>query len=90
MRVLARNGCTVITPKETVCCGMPAAGYGRQDLVLEQARCNIALFEQARCRVIVTDCATCGSTLKEYGQHPGRLTPTGRSGRLPSAARCAM
>ena len=68
IRVLARNGCTVITPKETVCCGMPAAGYGRQDLVMAQARHNIALFEQAQVEVIVTDCATCGSTLKDYGQ----------------------
>jgi glycolate oxidase iron-sulfur subunit len=68
VRVLARNGCTVITPKETVCCGMPARGYGRNDLVIEQARHNIALFEQANVEVIVTDCATCGSTLKEYGQ----------------------
>jgi glycolate oxidase iron-sulfur subunit len=68
LRVLARNGCTVITPKETVCCGMPAAGYGRQDLVRKQAQHNIALFEQANVEVIVTDCATCGSTLKEYGQ----------------------
>jgi glycolate oxidase iron-sulfur subunit len=67
VRVLARNGCTVITPKETVCCGMPAKGYGRIDLVLEQARHNIALFEQANVQFIVTDCATCGSTLKEYG-----------------------
>ena len=67
MRVLARNGCTVITPKEIVCCGMPAAGYGRQDLVRKQAQHNIALFEQADVEVIVTDCATCGSTLKEYG-----------------------
>jgi glycolate oxidase iron-sulfur subunit len=67
LRVLARNGCTVITPKETVCCGMPAAGYGRQDLVRKQARHNIALYEQANVEVIVTDCATCGSTLKEYG-----------------------
>jgi glycolate oxidase iron-sulfur subunit len=67
VRVLARNGCTVITPKETVCCGMPALGYGRPDLVREQARHNIALFEQAQVEVIVTDCATCGSTLKEYG-----------------------
>ena len=33
VRVLARNGCTVITPKEAVCCGMPARGYGRVDLV---------------------------------------------------------
>jgi glycolate oxidase iron-sulfur subunit len=66
LRVLARNGCTVITPKETVCCGMPAAAYGRQDLVRKQARHNIALFEQANVEAIVTDCATCGSTLKEY------------------------
>jgi glycolate oxidase iron-sulfur subunit len=67
VRVLARNGCTVVTPKETVCCGMPAAGYGRQDLVRKQARHNIALYEQSDLDVIVTDCATCGSTLKEYG-----------------------
>jgi glycolate oxidase iron-sulfur subunit len=67
VRVLARNGCTVITPPETVCCGMPALGYGQPDLVREQARHNIALFEQAQVEVIVTDCATCGSTLKEYG-----------------------
>jgi glycolate oxidase iron-sulfur subunit len=66
VRVLARNGCTVITPKETVCCGMPASGYGRRDLVVKQARHNIALFEQADVEFIITDCATCGSTLKEY------------------------
>jgi glycolate oxidase iron-sulfur subunit len=67
VRVLARNGCTVITPRQTVCCGMPARGYGRLDLVKDQARHNIALFEQSQVDVIVTDCATCGSTLKEYG-----------------------
>jgi len=67
VRVLARNGCTVVTPKDTVCCGMPAIGYGRKDLVMEQARTNIALFEKAEVETVVTDCATCGSTLKEYG-----------------------
>jgi len=66
VRVLARNGCEVVTPKETVCCGMPALGYGRVDLVQEQAKHNIALFEQANVESIVTDCATCGSTLKDY------------------------
>jgi len=68
VRVLTRNGCTVVTPKETVCCGMPALGYGRTDLVREQARFNIALFEKANVETIVTDCATCGSTLKDYGK----------------------
>lgn len=67
VRVLARNACTVITPKGVTCCGMPAKVYGRQDLVEHQAKQNIALFEEAAVEVIVTDCATCGSTLKEYG-----------------------
>jgi glycolate oxidase iron-sulfur subunit len=67
LRVLARNGCTVITPKEIECCGMPARGYGRLDLVEKQARHNIAVFERCNVERIITDCATCGSTLKEYG-----------------------
>jgi glycolate oxidase iron-sulfur subunit len=66
VRVLARNGCSVITPRDVQCCGMPARGYGRLDLVRAQARHNIASFEKANVDVIVTDCATCGSTLKDY------------------------
>ena len=67
VRVLARNGCTVIIPKEVECCGMPARGYGRLDLVRAQAKHNIEIFEKAKVETIVTDCATCGSTLKDYG-----------------------
>ena len=67
VRVLARNGCTVITPKEVECCGMPARGYGRLDLVRAQAKHNIEVFEKTDVETIVTDCATCGSTLKDYG-----------------------
>ena len=67
VRVLRRNGCTVITPRQTQCCGMPARGYGRLDLVRTQARHNITIFEAANVDIIVTDCATCGSTLKDYG-----------------------
>jgi len=66
-RVLARNGCQVITPEDVVCCGMPARGYGQLDQVRAQARHNIAVFERHPVEVIITDCATCGSTLKEYG-----------------------
>jgi glycolate oxidase iron-sulfur subunit len=65
--VLARNGCTVITPKEIECCGMPARGFGRLDLVQTHARHNIAVYERLEVDAIVTDCATCGSSLKEYG-----------------------
>jgi glycolate oxidase iron-sulfur subunit len=68
VRVLTRNGCTVVTPKQTKCCGMPAIGYGQMEVTLEMARHNIELFEQAEVDFIVTDCATCGATLKEYGE----------------------
>jgi glycolate oxidase iron-sulfur subunit len=68
VRVLARNGCTVVAPKDITCCGMPAKGYGRLDLVLKQAKRNIEQFEQAQVETIITDCATCGSTLKDYGE----------------------
>ncbi|MBN1570854.1 MAG: (Fe-S)-binding protein [Acidobacteria bacterium] len=67
LRVLARNGCTVITPKDVECCGMPARGYGRMDLVENQARHNISVFEKCNVDFVITDCATCGSTLKDYG-----------------------
>jgi glycolate oxidase iron-sulfur subunit len=68
VRVLSRNGCTVLTPKEVECCGMPALGYGRLDLVRAQAKHNIEEFEKTGVETIVTDCATCGSTLKDYGK----------------------
>ena len=67
VRVLARNGCEVVMPREVQCCGMPAIGYGRQDMMREMAKHNIAVFEELDVDVVVTDCATCGSTLKEYG-----------------------
>jgi len=66
VRVLARNGCRVITPRDVECCGMPARGYGQLDQVRAQARHNIAVSERYPVDVVVTDCATCGSTLKEY------------------------
>jgi glycolate oxidase iron-sulfur subunit len=69
VRVLSRNDCTVVTPREVECCGMPAHGYGRLDLVRKQAQRNIEVFEVQDVDVIVTDCATCGSTLKEYGAY---------------------
>jgi glycolate oxidase iron-sulfur subunit len=68
LRVLSRNGCTVIVPRQQVCCGMPAAEYGRPDLAQAQARHNIALYEAAQVETIVTDCATCGAMLKGYAR----------------------
>lgn len=69
VRVLVRNGHQVVTPKSAQCCGMPAVGYGDWDAVRAFARHNIELFEKLDVEAIVTDCATCGSTLKEYGHY---------------------
>ena len=68
LRVLSRNGCEIFTPKETVCCGMPSKEYGRIDQLKNQAQHNIKVFEEENVETIITDCATCGSTLKDYGK----------------------
>jgi glycolate oxidase iron-sulfur subunit len=66
VEVLAENGCDVITPSGAKCCGMPMVGYGFKDEAREMARHNIDLLLELNVDVIVTDCATCGSSLKEY------------------------
>jgi glycolate oxidase iron-sulfur subunit len=68
VRVMAENGCQVITPQDVKCCGMPNIGYGYVETARDLARHNIDLFECQDVDVIVTDCSTCGSTLKEYGE----------------------
>jgi glycolate oxidase iron-sulfur subunit len=64
--VLAENGCDVVIPKNVKCCGMPMLGYGFKDTAREMARHNIDLLLGLNVEAIVTDCATCGSSLKEY------------------------
>ena len=64
--VLAQNGCDVITPTDVKCCGMPMVGYGFKDKAREMARHNIDLLMGLNVDAIITDCATCGSSLKEY------------------------
>jgi glycolate oxidase iron-sulfur subunit len=66
VEVLAENGCDVITPSGVKCCGMPMVGYGFKDEAREMARHNIDLLLELNVDTIVTDCATCGSSLKEY------------------------
>ena len=65
--VLAENGCEVLTPKDVKCCGMPMIGYGFKEEAQAMARHNIDLFRKLDVEAIITDCATCGSSLKEYG-----------------------
>ncbi len=66
VRVLAHNGCEVVTPKDIKCCGMPHVGHGDLKTARTLARHNIDILEKLDVDAIVTDCATCGSTLKTY------------------------
>jgi glycolate oxidase iron-sulfur subunit len=66
VEVLAENGCDVVVPANVKCCGMPMVGYGFKDTAREMARHNIDLLLGLNVDAIVTDCATCGSSLKEY------------------------
>ncbi len=66
IEVLAENGCDVTIPADVRCCGMPMVGYGYKDEARQMARHNIDLLLDLDVDAIVTDCATCGSSLKEY------------------------
>jgi glycolate oxidase iron-sulfur subunit len=66
-RVLAAEGCEVITPADQPCCGALMLHSGLEDRAAAMARKMIALFEAAEVDTIVINAAGCGSTMKEYG-----------------------
>jgi len=66
-RVLAAEGCEVITPPNQPCCGALMVHSGLEDEAAQMARRIIALFEQASVDTIVINAAGCGSTMKQYG-----------------------
>ncbi|HEX77713.1 MAG TPA: (Fe-S)-binding protein [Dehalococcoidia bacterium] len=68
LKVLNAYGCDLTIPKGQSCCGMPALAYGETEIFREMARRNIDQFRDADVEVIITDCATCGHTLKLYGE----------------------
>ncbi len=67
IRVLAANGCEVITPTAQQCCGALHVHAGEAERGRELARHNIDVFESYNCDAIIINSAGCGSTLKEYG-----------------------
>jgi glycolate dehydrogenase iron-sulfur subunit len=65
-RVLARNGCSVVTPARQTCCGTPYLQGGTRRAALECARRNIDAFPSDVAAILV-NAAGCGAILKEYG-----------------------
>jgi len=66
VRVLARNGCTVVTPTRQTCCGALYLHAGARRQALQCARHNIDQFP-SDLSTIVVNAAGCGVVLKEYG-----------------------
>jgi len=66
-RVLAREGCDVVVPRQG-CCGALSEHAGREPEALVRARRLIDAFEGTDVDTIVVNVAGCGSTMKEYGR----------------------
>jgi len=67
IRVLAVNGCEVITPVGQQCCGALHVHAGEGERGRQLARHNIDVFEHYACDAFIINSAGCGSNLKEYG-----------------------
>src|SRR6266567_1113961 len=74
VRVLARNGCEVVIPKNQGCCGALHVHAGIRGLARQLAQKNIRTFLHRGSNgdggfdAVITNAAGCGSVLKEYPQ----------------------
>ncbi|HEY2012087.1 MAG TPA: heterodisulfide reductase-related iron-sulfur binding cluster [Bryobacteraceae bacterium] len=67
VRVLQKNGCEVVIPKDQGCCGALHVHSGLADDARKLARRNIDAVLSGGFDAVITNAAGCGSTLKEYG-----------------------
>ncbi|NUR07070.1 MAG: 4Fe-4S dicluster domain-containing protein [Nocardioidaceae bacterium] len=65
-RVLAAEGCDVVTPAGQGCCGALSVHNGREQEGQAFARGIVDTFERAGVDHVVVNAAGCGSTMKEY------------------------
>jgi glycolate oxidase iron-sulfur subunit len=86
-RVLAAEGCEVITPAGQPCCGALMVHSGLDDQAAAMARRLIALFEKANVDTVVINAAGCGSTMKQYG-HLLRDDPAWAARAQAFSAKC--
>jgi glycolate oxidase iron-sulfur subunit len=68
VRVLAREGCDVVIPRDQGCCGALSLHAGRTGQARRLARRTVAAFARAGVDAVVTDVAGCGSAMKGYAR----------------------
>jgi glycolate oxidase iron-sulfur subunit len=66
VRVLRRNGCEVVVPREQTCCGALNIHNGERAAAQAMARRNIEGFLRAGVDAVVINAAGCGVASKEY------------------------
>lgn len=66
VRVLRRNGCEVVIPRNQACCGALNIHNGEVASAREMARRNVDAFP-TDVDAILTNAAGCGAAMKEYG-----------------------
>ncbi|MPZ78745.1 MAG: 4Fe-4S dicluster domain-containing protein [Deltaproteobacteria bacterium] len=67
VRVLQRNGCEVVFPKQQICCGALNTHNGETTAAKEMARRNIDAFLEAGVDAVIVNAAGCGAAMKDYG-----------------------
>jgi glycolate oxidase iron-sulfur subunit len=65
VKVLTKNDCEVIIPKDQVCCGLPQYAYGDFETAKINAKKTIDTFLAKDTDVILSACASCVAMLKE-------------------------
>jgi glycolate oxidase iron-sulfur subunit len=68
VRVLTKNGCRVVMPREVGCCGALHAHHGDLATARRLAQRNIRALEAYDLEAVVVNSAGCGAMLKGYGQ----------------------
>ncbi|SHN86913.1 (Fe-S)-binding protein [Desulfitobacterium chlororespirans] len=67
VKVLTKNDCEVIIPKEQVCCGLPQYAYGDFETARGNARKTIDTFLDKKIEAIIVACGSCAAMLqKDY------------------------
>ena len=66
VRVLTKNGCEVVVPREQGCCGALHVHAGIRGIARDLAKRNIDVFQEGEFDAVISNAAGCGSVLKEY------------------------
>jgi glycolate oxidase iron-sulfur subunit len=66
-RVLRRNGCEVVVPRDQACCGAIHYHSGVEGPAFDLAKVNLHAFDLDSVDAIIVNAAGCGAMLKDYG-----------------------